>query len=289
MKEQEIPLAQDRLDIIEEIKRLEREGKFDVDAEKDPPTIPLSPEDVDYLQKKYASKINTRVANKIGEYFLTYLIRTKKLIIKQINGIENLENINTGAILTCNHFNPFDVFAIEKVFRKTKHKKTKKLFKIIREGNYTNFPGFYGFLFRNCDTLPLSSNTRTMIDFMKSVKTILERGDFILIYPEQSLWWNYKKPKPLKDGAFNFAVKSDVPVVPIFITMEDSNIIGADGFPVQEYTINIEKPIYKDDSLSEKENITMMKNKNYEVWKNIYEDFYKIPLEYTTEKEEIIN
>ena len=30
-----------------------------------------------------------------------------------------------------------------------------------------------------------------------------------------------------------------------------------------------------------------MKNKNFEVWKNIYEDFYKIPLEYTTEKKVI--
>ncbi len=54
--------------------------------------------------------------------------------------------------------------------------KTKKLYKVIREGNYTNFPGFYGFLFRNADTLPLSSNKRTMIEFMKAVDTILQRG-----------------------------------------------------------------------------------------------------------------
>lgn len=31
----------------------------------------------------------------------------------------------------------------------------------------------------------------------------------------------------------------------------------------------------------------MMKEKNYNVWKEIYEDFYKIPLEYTTEKEKM--
>ena len=46
--------------------------------------------------------------------------------------------------------------------------------------------------------LPLSSNKRTMVEFMKAVDTILQRGDYILIYPEQSMWWNYKKPKPLK-------------------------------------------------------------------------------------------
>ena len=125
-----------------------------------------------------------------------------------------------------------------------------------------------------------------MIEFMKAVDTILQRGDFILIYPEQSMWWNYRKPKPLKNGAFKFATKNDVPVIPIFITMQDSDIIGEDGFPVQEYIVNIEEPIYPNEYLSIKENTEMMKNKNYEVWKEVYEKFYKIPLEYTTEKDE---
>ena len=126
-----------------------------------------------------------------------------------------------------------------------------------------------------------------MVKFMNAVDTILERGDFILIYPEQSLWWNYRKPKPLKDGAFNVATKNNVPVIPIFITMEDSDIIDDEGFPVQEYTINIEEPIYPEPTLTKKENINNMRDKNFQVWKDIYEDFYKIPLEYTTIKEKV--
>ena len=122
-----------------------------------------------------------------------------------------------------------------------------------------------------------------MIEFMKAVDTILQRKDFILIYPEQSMWWNYKKPKPLKNGAFRFAARNNVPVIPIFITMEDSNIIGEDGFFVQEYIINIGEPIYPDGNLSEKENANIMKETNAEVWKKTYEEFYKVPLEYTTE------
>lgn len=286
MREQVKEKAQDRLEILDEIEKLEREGKFDVDPEKDPPTIVLTPENVDYLKTKSTSKIKRRLAQRIGERFLDEILRTNKLIIKDINGIENLNNIKTGAIITCNHFNPFDSFSVEKVFRMSGLIKEKKLFKVIREGNYTNFPGFYGFLFRNCDTLPLSSNTKTMVQFMKSVKIILDRGDFILIYPEQSLWWNYRKPKPLKNGAFKIAAKNKVPVIPIFITMQDSNIIGNDGFPVQEYIINISEPIYPDENLSELQNQEIMKQKNYEIWKNIYEDFYKIPLEYTTENKE---
>ena len=286
MREQVKEKAQDRLEILDEIEKLEREGKFDVDPEKDPPTIVLTPENVDYLKTKSTSKIKRRLAQRIGERFLDEILRTNKLIIKDINGIENLNNIKTGAIITCNHFNPFDSFSVEKVFRMSGLIKEKKLFKVIREGNYTNFPGFYGFLFRNCDTLPLSSNTKTMVQFMKSVKIILDRGDFILIYPEQSLWWNYRKPKPLKNGAFKIAAKNKVPVIPIFITMQDSDIIGNDGFPVQEYIINISEPIYPEENLSELQNQEIMKQKNYEIWKNIYEDFYKIPLEYTTENKE---
>ena len=30
----------------------------------------------------------------------------------------------------------------------------------------------------------------------------------------------------------------------------------------------------------------MRKDKNFEIWKNVYEDYYKMPLEYTTENQE---
>lgn len=288
MKKQNIEKSKDRLEVLEKIDKLEREGKFDIDVENDPPTIELTPDNVDYLRKSGTSKLKRKVANKIGKKFLKKMIKKNKLIIKEIRGIENLKNVKTGAMITCNHFNPFDSFTIEKVFRSTKQHRSKKLYKVIREGNYTNFPGFYGFLFRNADTLPLSSNKRTMVNFMKAVDVILKKGDFILIYPEQSMWWNYRKPKPLKDGAFKMATRSNVPVIPIFITMEDSDIIGEDGFSIQEYTVNIEKPIYPDPEKSEKENTVMMKDKNYEVWKKIYEDFYQIPLEYKCDQEEVL-
>lgn len=281
--------SQERIEILKKIEKLEEEGKFDVDAENDPPTIVLTPENVDYLRSKMTSKIKRVFANEVGERFLNNLLKNNKLIIKDVRGIENLNKVSTGAIVTCNHFNPFDCFTIEKVFRMSGKIEEKRLYKVIREGNYTNFPGLYGFFFRNCDTLPLSSNKRTMIQFMKAVDTLLQKGNFILIYPEQSLWWNYRKPKPLKNGAFKMAVRSNVPVIPIFITMEDSDIIGDDGFPIQEYIVNIAEPIYPDNNLQPKERVEKLLNKNFEIWKNIYEDFYKIPLEYTTKKENTKN
>ncbi len=274
--------SKERLEILQRIEKLELEGKFDVDAENDPPNIVLTPDKVDYLKEKTTSKLKTMVANTVAQNFANEMLRKNKLIIKEVRGIENLDKVKTGGIITCNHFNPFDAFTVEMVFKRTENGKQKKLYKIIREGNYTNFPGFYGFLFRNCYTLPLSSNRKTMENLLKSIKKILDNKDFILIYPEQSMWWNYKKPKPLKDGAFKFAVKNDVPIIPIFITMEESEIIGEDGFPIMEYFVNIEKPIYKNKELTDKENIEQMRDKNFDIWKGIYEEFYETPLKYTT-------
>ena len=273
----------ERIEILKKIESLEESGDFDVDVEDDPPTITLLPDDVDYLNKKTTNKIKSKIAYKVGERFVNNLLRDNKLIIKDVKGIENLTSLKEGAVITCNHFNPYDSFTIEAIFNKTPELRRKKLFKVIREGNYTNFPGLYGFFFRNCYTLPLSSSMKTMVEFMKATDTILKRKDFILIYPEQSMWWNYRKPKPdLKDGAYKISLRSNVPIIPIFITMQDSDIIGDDGFAIQEYTVNISKPIYPDTSISEKEARIKLKNENYEVWKNIYEEFYGMPLKYTT-------
>ncbi len=291
-KSTDIQKSPDRVEILKKIEELEREGRFDVDPEEDPPTIPLEADDIDYLRKKHSSKIKAKIADAMALQFFDSLVEDDKLIIKNVYGTENLRSIKstTGAIVTCNHFNPLDSMTVEKIFRLTKKQRRQRMYKVIREGNYTNFPGFYGFLMRNCYTLPLSQNKSTMVEFLKAVDTILQKGNYILVFPEQSLWWNYRKPKPLKPGAFKLAARNNVPVLPIFITMEDTENIGEDGFPIQAYTVNIEKPIYPNENLSQKENEKMMLEKNSEVWKEVYEDFYKIPLEYTTiEKEEISN
>ena len=118
---------------------------------------------------------------------------------------------------------------------------------------------------------------------MRAVDELLQGGQLILIYPEQSMWWNYRKPKPLKSGGFSLAAKNKVPVVPCFITMQDTDVLGADGFYVQEYTIHIMPPIKYDDSKSYRENVAYMMEENYRIWKEIYEKEYGVPLTYDTD------
>lgn len=273
----------DRLAILEKIKQYERQGRFVEDVEEDPPAPELKPEDIDYLPKGIKNRIRTRYAFKIAHWFVNTLIKKKQLIIRDFDGIENWKNLKSGAVITCNHFNAFDSFAMHLTYEESKHRR-RRFYRVIREGNYTGFPGFYGFLMRNCYTLPLSSNFKTMEKFMKAVDTVLQKGHFLLVYPEQSMWWNYRKPKPLQKGAFTFAARNNVPVLPCFITMKDSQYIDGDGFPVQEYTVHILEPIYPDPKLNRGQNTKMMMEKNYKMWKETYEKVYKMPLEYTCER-----
>lgn len=275
--------SRDRILILDKIARYEREGRFDEDVEDDPPSRELLPEEVDYLREKLMSRIKTRLTFGVARFFVNRLISKGELIIKEIRGIEHYRNLQSGAVITCNHFNAFDSFAMQLAYDASGQTK-RKFYRVIREGNYTNFPGFYGMLMRNCNTFPLSSNLRTMEKFLRSMDAALQNGDFMLVYPEQSMWWNYRKPKPLKKGAYSFAVRNNVPVLPCFITMQDSDTLGSDGFYIQEYTIHISAPIYPETGKTKAENIEAMRQKNYEVWKRIYEETYGEELVYEMEK-----
>ncbi len=270
-----------KLTPTERIELLEREGKFDIDVFDDPPTTELLPHQIDYEQKKWITRVKSRIANWASQIGINGFIKKGMFKIKEIKGLENWKGVQGGAMLTCNHFSPNDTFVTQKMLKASKK---KKLFRIIREGNYTN-PPVLKFFMRNCDVLPLSSNTQTMKNFLRAVDNILKRGDNILIYPEESLWPDYRKPKPLKDGGFRFAAKNKVPVVPIFITMEDGEFFNKKTKatqPMPLYTVHILEPIYPKEDLTLKENIEYMKNLNYDMWVKVYEDFYGKKLEYTT-------
>ena len=265
--------------VLDKIAEKETAGLFHDCVEDDPPSKELLPEDVDYLCKKLSSKIKRRMANFVGDHYFLNLIKKDVLVIDGVEGEEHLGALKNGAIVTCNHFSAFDNYIVFHCIRKYLPK--KYLYKIIREGNYTAFPGLYGFLFRHCNTLPLSSNRRTMINFMSSVNELLKRGETVLVYPEQEMWWNYRKPRPYKIGGFKIAYRAGVPVVPTFITMQhDETRTDSDGYPVQRHTLHIMPPIYPDTALGEKAGAEKMMEEAYALCKAKYEEVYGEPLVY---------
>ena len=273
-----------KLELLRRIADLEKKQLWHLDVEDDPETYPLMPDQIDYLNEKISNKIKNKIANIFGARFFDKMIANKQLIIKEVRGIVNFTAVEGGRIVTCNHFSVGDNYAVWVALRD--HMDGKLLYKVIREGNYTNPPKPFGLFMRHCNTLPLSSQRATMVKFMKAFAELLRRGETILIYPEQGMWWNYRKPRPMQDGAFSIAVRNKAPIVPIFITMEDSDVIDPDGFPVQEYTLHILPAIYPDPTLSLREAKEDMRKKNYDAWVQVYEHFYDKKLVYAETEEE---
>ena len=277
-------VSEDRKEVLRKIDEYERKGWFDKDVENDPPSPELRPEDVDYLGKKLSSKIKTAIANKMGRKFFEKMIKEGAVVIDGMEGGENLRLLkDTGAVITCNHFGIPDNYILYHCIQNSLKK--KRLYKVIREGNYTGFSGLFGFLFRNCNTLPLSSNRRTMVNFMSAADTLLRRGEAVLIYPEQGMWWNYRKPRPFKIGAFKIAARAGVPVLPTFVTMKDDETkLDEHNYPLQHYTLHVMPPVYPDKTLSEKQAAEKMKEDTFALYKAKYEEVYGVPLAYHEEE-----
>ncbi len=277
--ENEIVKSKERLEVLEKIKTYERMGgdAFFIFVENDPPAKVLNPEDVDYLDRKFVNRFKNIIARIMGNSLRR---KTRKLNRIEVKGMENLQGFKGPAIITSNHFAHFESACASRVAKILNRK--KRLYIVIREGNYS-MPGAFGFLFRHCDTLPLSSNIHTMKNFNNAMTKVLKKGHYVLVYPEQAMWWNYRKPRPQKTGAARFACKNNVPIIPCFVTMEDLNEIDSDGFNIQKYTINVMKPIYPDASKTLKENIEAMTDLNYNLCIAKYEEVYGKKLTYTEE------
>lgn len=266
-----------KLEVLSRIAEFEKTGRFNDDVEIDPPTKQILPNEIDYVNEKLSSKLLTALANFFGKMYFESMIKKGTFIIRSVKGLENVPS--TGAIITCNHFNIKDNYAVYRAIKPVLPR-GRYLYKVIKEGNYNNFKGIVRLMMRHANTLPLSSNYDTLKKFFSGVETLLARGEKILIYPEQAMWFNYRKPRPLKPGAFKIAAKYCAPIIPAFITMRDTDAIDSDGFPVQEYHIEFFKPITIDKTLPLSAAIKNAADENYKVWVEAYEKFYGEKLTY---------
>ena len=203
------------------------------------------------------------------------------LINKKLTNLKVVKNKNAkkvkGAIVTCNHISLVDSFAIRKAIG-------SNFYYVAAEFN--NFKGHLGTLARNSGYLPLPEdlNKQKLRKFNEAISYYLNKGKRVLIYPEQSMWRDYKKPRPMKNGAFRYAVANKVPILPLFITIkEKEQKVDENGLQnYGDYIIHVLDPIYPKAELNSKENIEYLRKENYRVWKELYEKTYDIPLEYTT-------
>ena len=214
------------------------------------------------------SKIKAFLARKLAESFTKKVNRDTEIV-----GLENALGIRGSAILTSNHYNPTDSTPIRIL---AKHlNKEKRLHISVQESNVF-MTGLFGFLMKNCNTHPFSGNAEYMVKNLRpALESILKNDSLLLIYPEQEMWYNYKKPRELRDGAYHYAALFGVPVIPTFtemITLDGKR--DTDGFLPIKHVLHILPPIYPNISLSVRENRTRMQTIDYILKKKCYEDVY---------------
>ena len=251
-------------DVLEKIRVAEAEGRFN--------------DHLDPIEADGILPVDENFPYKPGFFLnLVYFFRrvfflngfTKRLnrtvLHTSVTGRENLKGVR-GAVYVCNHVNKYDALAVVYAlkFRPLK----------IMVAEFNNRPGFLGDMMRAAGILPLKFTRECIKKFGDAVRYFLSRGTGVLFFPEGSEWWCYKKPRPMIDGAFHYAVQNDVPVVPLFITFSDS--CGTDALLLPDFTVNILEPIYPADvqASNRKELSRALKEKAEQSWRACYERVY---------------
>ncbi len=231
--------------------------------------------------KKFSYTIKHMIANMTISKYMKLL--DKDITIK---GLENLKDLDLskGAIITSNHFNPLDTFIIRKLVEKVLK---KDLYIVIQDTNLA-MPGSLGFLMNYTNTIPVSkSPTYLAGTFKENLRKILSDGNIVLIYPEEEMWFNYRKIRPLKRGAYQYAAILNVPIISCFTKIIDTDILDNEEFNKTIYELNVLGYLYPDKDISPRVNSINMLNEDYTWKKRSYEEVYNKSLDYTFSKDDI--
>ena len=237
---------------IENIRRAALEGRFNDKTEPFDPEITPEALKADILG--YVSRLNSpvqKLKTAVARAVVRSWVRKWSEPVNEITGIRNLLTVQGPAFLTSNHFNPFD----NGVHRTLSRLTGRDRLVAISQGTNFVMPGLNGFILRNIDVIPLIQEPSYMNGaFRTLMQRNLDRNRFILIYPEQEMWFNYRKPRPGKRGAFLFAAEYGVPVVPTFVEMVDLPEVVAPGFHDVKLILHVLPPIFPDPERSAREN-----------------------------------
>lgn len=278
-------IGDNKKEVIKNIEKAVDLQEFNQKVEVNDPQ--LTAEEKNKIVKRYLknrNKLTFKTKTKIAKSTIALLTNILEKDTK-IVGEENIRNIKGGAIITSNHFNPLDNLIIQKLAKKV----LKKRLYIIGQETNLAMTGMVGFFMNYSDIIPISNQISYMKkEFPEVIKEILEKENLILIYPEQEMWFNYRKPRPLKEGAYYFAAKNNVPIVSCFVEMIETDEKDNEEFNKVKYILHILKPIYPNPNMTIKENSEFMMKTDYNQKKEAYEKAYNKKLNYIFEINEDI-
>lgn len=176
-----------------------------------------------------------------------------------------------GAIVVCNHISYLDTLFVRAAAGQYRSFHTM--------APWNNKTGVGGWFMRHAGMWAFSANLAATKNLMREMERRLKQGKFVNFYAEQAMWVNYQKPRPMKDGAFYYAVKMGVPVLPVFCTFR-KNKKGH----MKKLRIHILPAVYADPSLPRGVRVAKMKADAEAAWKACYEAAYGKPLEYLPDR-----
>lgn len=188
--------------------------------------------------------------------FGTLLI--KLLYGAKVRGKDNLKALKgQGAICLCNHFHILDTLFVRSAVGHFRSYHTVAPF--------NNKKGVLGAVMRHGGLLPFSSDLAALKNLDSEMERLLSCGKIINFYPEQALWSHYDRPRPMKRGAFYYAAKYGVPVLPVFCTFEETK-----RGKLRKLRINILPPVFPVPELNKRENEARMKELSQSEWLDCY-------------------
>ena len=276
----------ERLKVVENIKKAVEDGEFNRKVELGDPVITQDQREkvivrYDSLKKNIINKLKYLVITKLTHKIMLDVNKETEIV-----GLENIENLNTGAIITSNHFNVVDTTIIRYMLYKIG--KESKMNIIVQETNFF-MEGKFGPLIRNNKTIPLSLDHNYISkNFEPTLEKLLKKKEFILIYPEEEMWYNYRKPRPTRSGAYRYAANYNVPIIPCFTKIEDLVELDENGFKKSKYVLYIMPPIYPEKDKNMRESKKELQEKDYMCKTEMYESAYGKKLDYGFSAEEDI-
>ncbi len=240
--------------IEEDIEKLMLDENEDIIHMYEPLKLDID-ENYEYIKnEKFFSLFSNLVY--YGIAFPVVTILNKILYDLKIEGRENIKNLQTGAISVSNHVLVLDCSMIGLAFG------FKKVYFTTRKGSF-EIP-FVRKLIKLLRAIPIPTKMSNKEHFIKQLDEGLQEGKIIHFYPEKALWPYYEKIRNFKNGAFNFAIRNNVPVIPIIITFRNPKGIRKYFKKKKDVTLKILKPItYKDEY--EKDKIEKLKEKVHKV------------------------
>lgn len=136
----------------------------------------------------------------IGPIFFGFKVINKKLLKKT-------KKEKTGYIFISNHIHPLDAFLTGSAIF------TKKLYFTMLLTNL-GIP-FVGKLLKFLGGAPIPDNRNHLRDFKKDMRTVLDKGAWIAVYPESALDPYCQTIRPFEKGAIRFALDNNVDILPM--------------------------------------------------------------------------